>query len=339
MLRTHTCGELRNEHISSTVTLSGWIQKIRNKGSIIWIDLRDRYGVTQLVIEATIAPAGLMQKVNSLAREYVIQITGKVKNRTSPNPNLLTGTIEVQVQHLNVLNPSQTPPFTIEPNTDGGEALRMQYRYLDLRRQPLQNNLLLRHRVMRALRTFLEQKNFLEIETPMLIKTTPEGARDFLVPSRMQPGACYALPQSPQTLKQLLMIAGFDRYYQLAKCFRDEDLRADRQPEFSQLDCELSFVTQADIRHTFEACLQEVFQKVSGITLPNFPVMTYREAIEQYGTDKPDTRLGMPFIDISSLAQTKTFLPFDQSEQVIGMNVAGQAHYTRKQLDQLGKLY
>jgi len=335
MVRTHTCGELRPEHTGLTVTLCGWVQHIRDKGGLLWIDVRDRYGVTQLIFEEATSTPALTQQAKGLKREYVIKVQGTVVVRKEQNPSLSTGAIEVQVQTLSILNTAKTPPFLIEAETDGGEELRMQYRYLDLRRPPLQRNLMLRHQVMQQTRAYLNQAQFLEIETPMLIKSTPEGARDFVVPARMQPGQFYALPQSPQTFKQLLMVAGFDRYYQLARCFRDEDLRADRQPEFTQIDCELSFVTQEDIRTIFEGLVRHLFQQIKGIALPPFPCMTYAKAIQLYGTDKPDLRFGMPFVELTHLVQRQGFRVFDEAALVVGICAPGCAGYTRKQLDLL----
>ena len=335
MVRTHTCGELRPEHVGLTVTLCGWVQHIRNKGRLLWIDLRDRYGVTQLIFEEVASTPTLIQHAKELKREYVIEVQGIVVTRNERNPSLPTGAIEVQVQTLRILNKAKTPPFLIETETDGGEALRMQYRYLDLRRLPLQNNLMLRHQVMHQTRAYLNQEQFMEIETPMLIKSTPEGARDFVVPARMQPGQFYALPQSPQTFKQLLMVAGFDRYYQLARCFRDEDLRADRQPEFTQIDCELSFVTQEDILTLFEGLVGYLFRNIKGVALPKFTRMTYAKAMQLYGTDKPDLRFGMPFVELTHLVQRKGFRVFDDAALVVGICVPGCAGHTRKQLDEL----
>ena len=335
MERTHTCGELRLAHVGLTVTLYGWVQRVRNKGGLLWLDLRDRYGITQLIFEEGNTSPIIIQKARELGREYVVQVQGTVVEKNASNPHMLTGAIEVQVQKLEILNPSKTPPFLIEAATDGGEALRMQYRYLDLRRPPLQKNLMLRHQVMQQTRAYLNQKHFIEIETPMLIKSTPEGARDFVVPSRMHPGQFYALPQSPQTFKQLLMVAGFDRYYQLAKCFRDEDLRADRQPEFTQIDCELSFATQEDILVIFEGLVKYLFQHIKNVTLPQFPRMAYAKAMRLYGTDKPDLRFGMPFVELTQLAQPQGFRVFDEAALVVGICVQGCAGYTRKQLDQL----
>ena len=335
MGRTHTCGELRLEHTGLTVTLYGWVQRVRNKGGLLWLDLRDRYGITQLIFEEGLTAPLLLQHARELGREYVIKAQGKVVARSVKNIRLPTGDIEVRVQTLELLNAAKTPPFLVEAETDGREELRMQYRYLDLRRPSLQNNLILRHQVMQQIRAYLSQHHFLEIETPMLIKSTPEGARDFVVPSRMHIGQFYALPQSPQTLKQLLMIAGFDRYYQFARCFRDEDLRADRQPEFTQIDCELSFVTQEDVMSIFEGLVKYIFQYIQNIELPPFPRMTYAEAVKLYGTDKPDLRFGMPFVELTHLAQQQGFRVFDESALVVGICVQGCSGYSRKQLDEL----
>ncbi len=333
--RTHTCGELRLKHVGLTVTLCGWIQRVRNKGGLLWLDLRDHYGITQLVVEEEAASPTLIQKARELRREYVVQVQGMVMARNANNPRMVTGAIEVTVQTLEISNASKTPPFLVETETDGREELRMQYRYLDLRRPPLQNNLMLRHKVMQQTRAYLNQKQFIEIETPILIKSTPEGARDFVVPSRMHPGEFYALPQSPQTFKQLLMVAGFDRYYQFARCFRDEDLRADRQLEFTQIDCELSFVTQEDILVIFEELVRYLFRHIKNVELPQWPRMPYAKAIQLYGTDKPDLRFGMPFVELTHLGQQQGFRVFDESALVVGICVQGCAGYTRKQLDQL----
>lgn len=335
MTRTHTCGELRLDNVGTEVTLCGWVQRIRNKGGLLWLDLRDRYGVTQLIFEEGTTDAVLLENARALGREYVLQVQGHVIARSARNPQMLTGDIEVQVKALEVLNTAQTPPFLIETETDGGEELRMQYRYLDLRRTPLQKNLILRHQLMQQIRRYLNEQQFLEMETPMLIRSTPEGARDFVVPSRLQPGQFYALPQSPQTLKQLLMVAGFDRYYQLVRCFRDEDLRADRQPEFTQLDCELSFVAQEDILSIFEGLMRHLFQHTKEVELPTFPRMTYEEAMRLYGSDKPDLRFGMPFGELTHLAQQQGFPVFDEAQLVAGICAPGCAGYTRKQLDAL----
>ena len=335
MFRTHTCGELSIKDTGKTVTLSGWVQRARDMGGMTFVDLRDRYGITQLVFN-TEADKALADKAATLGREFVIQVTGIVTERSSKNPKLATGDIEIIASTLNVLNASATPPFTIEDNTDGGEDLRMKYRYLDLRRNPLKNNLLNRHRVGKAVREYLDGKGFADIETPFLIKSTPEGARDFVVPSRLNEGQFYALPQSPQTFKQLLMVSGFDRYYQIVRCFRDEDLRADRQPEFTQIDCEMAFVEQEDILNLFEGMVKHVFKSVRGLELPEIPRMTYDDAMTYYGNDKPDLRFGMRFVDLTN-TETKqaNFKVFDDAEFIVGIKADGCADYTRKQLDEL----
>ncbi len=335
MLRTHTCGELRITHVGQPVSLTGWVQRLRDKGSILWIDLRDRYGITQLFFEEGSTPAALMLAAKEVGREYVIQAKGIVTERMSKNDKLSTGDIEVKVTELVVLNTAKTPPFTIEDNTDGGDELRMKYRYLDLRRNPVRESLQLRHKVAQQTRTYLDSQNFIEVETPVLIKSTPEGARDFVVPSRIHNGEFYALPQSPQTFKQLLMVSGFDRYYQIVKCFRDEDLRADRQPEFTQIDCEMSFITQEDILSTFEGLIRHLFKTVKNIDMPSVPRMTYDEAMKLYGSDKPDTRFEMKFVEIKELTAGKNFQVFDSAEMVVGICAKGCAEYTRKQLDEL----
>ncbi len=335
MLRTHTCGELRAEHIGNEVILSGWVQKIRDKGGLIWIDLRDRYGITQLLLEEGRTDNDMITVARSLGREFVIKVTGKVIERVSKNPKMPTGDIEIDAAGLEILSQSKVPPFTIEDNTDGGEELRMKYRYLDLRRNPLKENLELRHRLSIETRKFLDGERFLEIETPYLIKSTPEGARDFVVPSRIHEGEFYALPQSPQTFKQLLMVAGYDRYYQLVKCFRDEDLRADRQPEFTQIDCEMAFVEQEDILSTFEGLVKYLFKTVKGIDIESLERMSYEKAMRLYGSDKPDLRFGMQFVELNDVAQNKGFKVFDDAELVVGINAEGCAAYSRKQLDKL----
>ncbi len=335
MLRTHTCGELRLNDTGKTVTLSGWVQRIRDKGGLIWIDLRDRYGITQLLLEEGRSPAQLIADARKLGREFVIQARGKVIERVSKNPKMATGDIEIDLTEITVLNRSKTPPFTIENETDGGEELRMKYRYLDLRRNPLKESLLLRHKLSLETRKYLDSQEFVEIETPYLIKSTPEGARDFVVPSRMNPGEFYALPQSPQTFKQLLMVAGYDRYYQLVKCFRDEDLRADRQPEFTQIDCEMSFVEQEDILNTFEGLIRYLFKEIKGLELPAFPRLPFDKAMRLYGSDKPDIRFGMTFVELNDVAQGKGFKVFDDAELIVGINAPGCAGYSRKQLDKL----
>ena len=334
-MRTHTCGELRIDHVHEEVILCGWVQKIRDKGGMLWIDLRDRYGLTQLMLEEGKTDKNLLDHARSLGREYVIRAWGKVIERQAKNDKLTTGAIEVLLAGIEILGPAQTPPFIIEDETDGGEELRMRYRYLDLRRHPVRENIVLRHKVMQQVRAYLDSLQFMEVETPVLIKSTPEGARDFVVPSRMHPGEFYALPQSPQTFKQLLMVAGFDRYYQIVKCFRDEDLRADRQPEFTQIDCEMSFVSQEDIMLTFEGLVSHLFENIKGITLDKFPRMTYDEAMRDYGTDKPDIRFGMKITALNELVQNSDFKVFKEASLVAGICVSGCADYSRKQLDAL----
>ena len=333
MLRSHHCGELNENHSEEEVILAGWVQKIRNKGFIVWIDLRDRFGITQLVFDEERSPKVVYNKSLELGREDVIQIKGKVIERESKNPNLASGGIEILATELTVLNASKTPPFTIENETDGGDELRMQYRYLDLRRTPIRENLIFRHKVTMAVRNFLSGKGFIDVETPYLIKSTPEGARDFVVPSRMNSGQFYALPQSPQTFKQLLMIAGFDKYFQIVKCFRDEDLRADRQPEFTQIDCEMTFVEQEDVLDQFEAMIQHLFKEIKGVELGDFPRITFAEAMEKYGNDKPDIRFGMTFGELNALTQNKGFNVFDSQELVVGIAVSGGANMSRKEID------
>ena len=335
MYRTHTCGELRIENKGQKVTLAGWVQKARKLGGMTFIDLRDRYGITQLVVEAD-APAALVDTATSLGREFVIQAVGEVVERQAKNPKMPTGDIEIRLSDITVLNKSVTPPFTIEEESDGGEDLRMKYRYLDLRRGPLQRALALRHRVAHEVRNYLDSKGFMEIETPYLIKSTPEGARDFVVPSRMNPGEFYALPQSPQTFKQLLMVAGYDRYFQIVRCFRDEDLRADRQPEFTQIDCEMSFVEQEDVLETFEGMMRTLFKNVLGVDVPNpLPRMSWYDAMDRYGSDKPDVRFGMEIHELTLLVKGKGFSVLDEAAYVGGIAVPGAAEYTRKQLDEL----
>jgi aspartyl-tRNA synthetase len=334
MYRTNTCGELRIANLNQEVTLAGWVQKARKFGGMIFVDLRDRYGITQLVFNQEIDTA-LCEQAAKLGREWVVQVTGKVAERSNKNPNIPTGDIEIIASALNILNPSETPPFTIEDESDGGDDLRMKYRYLDLRRTPVRANLELRHRMAFATRSYLNENRFLEVETPVLIGSTPEGARDFVVPSRMNPGEFYALPQSPQTLKQLLMVSGFDRYFQIVKCFRDEDLRADRQPEFTQIDCEMSFVEQEDILTVFEGLTKYLFKTIKNIDLPDFPRLPYADAMKQYGSDKPDTRFGMQFVEIKDLTTGKGFGVFDNAEYVGAICAEGCASYTRKQIDEL----
>ncbi|SDY50138.1 aspartate--tRNA ligase [Hymenobacter psychrophilus] len=335
MLRTHTCGELRPEHIGQTVTLCGWVQRTRDKGGILWVDLRDRYGLTQLALEEGVETAEVREQARQLGREFVLSVTGTVAERHSKNDKMPTGGIEIRVEQLDVLNPAKLPPFLIEDDTDGGDDLRMKYRYLDLRRNPVRQNLMLRHRVAQATRRYLDGQEFIEVETPVLIKSTPEGARDFVVPSRMNPGEFYALPQSPQTFKQLLMVSGFDRYFQIVKCFRDEDLRADRQPEFTQIDCEMSFVEQEDILNTFEGLVQYLFREVKNLEIGTLPRMTYQDAMRFYGNDKPDTRFDMKFLELNDVAKGHNFPVFEAAELVVGICATGAASYTRKQLDEL----
>ncbi len=335
MYRTHNCGELRLANQGQKVTLSGWVQRLRNKGGVVWIDLRDRYGITQLVFEEGRSPAALLAAAKEVGREYVLQVTGTVVERYAKNPKMPTGDIEIRVEELTVLNKSAVPPFMIADETDGGEDLRMKYRYLDIRRNPVKNALLLRHRMLQETRAYLSGQGFIEVETPVLIKSTPEGARDFVVPSRMNPGEFYALPQSPQTFKQLLMVGGIDKYFQLVKCFRDEDLRADRQPEFTQIDCEMSFVEIEDIQQAFEGLIKHLFKQIKGITIDEVPVMTYADALAQYGSDKPDIRFGMKFVELHDVARGKGFKVFDSAELVVGICARGAAGYSRKQLDAL----
>ena len=335
MLRTHTCGELRLQHVNQQITLAGWVQRVRNKGGLIWVDLRDRYGLTQLIFEEGSTDKALLEKAAQLGREFVVQATGKVLERTSKNDKMPTGDIEIKVEELSVLNSAKVPPFIIEDETDGGDELRMRYRYLDLRRNVIREKLQLRHRMMQETRSYMDKQQFIEVETPVLIKSTPEGARDFVVPSRVNPGEFYALPQSPQTFKQLLMVSGFDRYFQIVKCFRDEDLRADRQPEFTQIDCEMAFVNQEDILHTFEGLIKHLFASVKGVDLGNVPHMTYADAMKFYGNDKPDLRFDMKFVDLTTLAKGTGFAVIDQAEIVLGICAKGAGEYTRKQLDEL----
>ena len=332
MLRTHDCGSLRHSNIGEEVTLSGWVQKTRDLGGMTFVDLRDRYGITQLAFNMD-TNADLCQKARKLGREYVIQVVGKVIERSSKNKNIPTGEIEIEVSALNLLNSSKTPPFTIEDETDGGDDLRMQYRYLDIRRNPVRDNLVLRHRLSTETRKYLDAQDFIEVETPYLIKSTPEGARDFIVPSRMNEGQFYALPQSPQTFKQLLMVGGIDKYYQIVKCFRDEDLRADRQPEFTQIDCEMSFIEQEDILNTFEGLTRHLLKEIKGVELEEFPRMTYDDAMRIYGSDKPDIRFGMTFNEMNAITQLNNFVVFDSAELVLGICAKGCADWTRKQLD------
>jgi len=335
MYRTHSNGELRASHINETVTLAGWVQKSRNKGFMIWVDLRDRYGLTQLIFDEERTSQEVMEVASKLGREFVIQVTGTVIERESKNPKIPTGDIEILVSELSVLNEALVPPFTIEDTTDGGEDVRMKYRYLDIRRKPVRESLVFRHKVTMAVRNYLSEKEFVEIETPYLIKSTPEGARDFVVPSRMNAGEFYALPQSPQTFKQLLMIGGMDKYFQIVKCFRDEDLRADRQPEFTQIDCEMAFVTQEDILETFEGLTRHLLSSINNVEVGEFPRMTYDDAMQRYGNDKPDIRFGMEFGELNAVAQHKEFNVFNQAELVVGIAVPGGNTYTRKEIDKL----
>ncbi|MEC9108702.1 MAG: aspartate--tRNA ligase [Bacteroidota bacterium] len=333
MYRTHNCGELRKSDIGQEVTLAGWVQKIRDKGFMIWVDLRDRYGISQLIFDEQRTSKDLLDQAKSLGREFVIQIHGEVIERTSKNENIPTGDIEILVKELKILNSSSTPPFTIEDDTDGGEELRMKYRYLDIRREPIKQNLVLRHKITQQVRKYLSDHSFIEVETPCLIKSTPEGARDFVVPSRINEGEFYALPQSPQTFKQLLIVAGLDKYFQIVKCFRDEDLRADRQPEFTQIDCEMAFVEQDDILNTFEGLIVDIFKQVKNIDIDKFPKLTYDQAMQKYGTDKPDIRFGMEFVELNELCQHKDFNIFNSAELVVGINIDGGNKLTRKEID------
>ncbi len=335
MYRSHTCGELRQSDINKRVTLSGWVQKTRDKGFVAWVDLRDRYGITQLVFDEERTSSHLLQQARDLGREYVVQVKGVVIERASKNSNIPTGDIEVLVEELAVLNISKTPPFTIENDTDGGEDLRMKYRYLDIRRNPVKNNLIFRSKVAMEVRKYLSSEGFIEVETPYLIKSTPEGARDFVVPSRMNEGQFYALPQSPQTFKQLLMVGGLDKYFQIVKCFRDEDLRADRQPEFTQIDCEMAFVEQEDILNAFEGLTRHLLKEIKGLNVGPFPRMTYDEAMAKYGNDKPDIRFGMEFRPLSPEGESFGFPVFDNAGLVIGITAKGCSEYTRKQIDEL----
>ncbi|WP_330743830.1 aspartate--tRNA ligase [Chryseobacterium sp. CP-77] len=335
MFRSHTNGELSLKNLNEEVTLSGWVQTIRDKGFMIWVDLRDRYGITQLVFDQDRSSAQLMEEAKKLGREFVIQATGRVIERVSKNPNIPTGEIEILVEKLTILNDSQLPPFTIEDETDGGEELRMKYRYLDIRRNPVKDKLIFRHKMAQKVRNYLSDEGFIEVETPVLIKSTPEGARDFVVPSRMNPGQFYALPQSPQTFKQLLMVGGMDKYFQIVKCFRDEDLRADRQPEFTQIDCEMAFVEQEDVMNVFEGMTKTLIKDITGQEFEAFPRMTFADAMRKYGNDKPDIRFGMEFVELNELVKGKDFKIFDDAELVVGINVEGCADYTRKQIDEL----
>ncbi len=335
MYRSHNCGELNISHINKEVTLAGWVQKSRDKGFMIWVDLRDRYGITQLIFDEQRTDKSVIEKAKSLGREFVIQIKGTVIERVSKNPNMATGDVEILVTELTILNEAQLPPFTIEDETDGGEDIRMKYRYLDIRRNPVKNNLLFRHKVSMEVRKYLSDQGFCDVETPYLIKSTPEGARDFVVPSRMNEGQFYALPQSPQTFKQLLMVGGMDKYFQIVKCFRDEDLRADRQPEFTQIDCEMAFVEQEDILNMFEGLTRHLLKEIKGIEVEKFPRMTYDYAMKTYGNDKPDIRFEMKFGELNEVAQHKEFGVFNSAELVVGIAAPGCANYTRKEIDAL----
>ena len=335
MYRTHTNGQLRAEHIGQEVTLAGWVQKTRDKGFMVWVDLRDRYGITQLIFDAQRTQKDMMQQAQNLGREFVIQISGTVIERESKNSNIPTGDIEILVSKVTILNASLTPPFTIEDTTDGGEDLRMKYRYLDIRRNPVRENLIFRHKVSMAVRNYLSGQGFVDVETPYLIKSTPEGARDFVVPSRMNQGQFYALPQSPQTFKQLLMVGGLDKYFQIVKCFRDEDLRADRQPEFTQIDCEMAFVEQEDILNTFEGLTRHLLKEINGVSIGAFPRMQYDDAMRLYGNDKPDIRFAMEFGELNQVTKHKEFNVFNTAELVVGIAVPGANSYTRKEIDKL----
>jgi len=335
MYRSHSCGELRATHINKEVTLAGWVQKVRDKGFMIWVDLRDRYGITQLIFDEERSSTALINQAKTLGREFVIQVKGTVIERASKNPNIPTGAIEILVSELKILNEALLPPFTIEDETDGGEELRMKYRYLDIRRNPVKQNLIFRHKVAQEVRKYLSSEDFIEVETPYLIKSTPEGARDFVVPSRMNEGQFYALPQSPQTFKQLLMIGGMDKYFQIVKCFRDEDLRADRQPEFTQIDCEMAFVEQEDILNAFEGLTRHLLKEIKGVEVAEFPRMTFDEAMQKYGNDKPDIRFGMEFGELNEISQHKEFNVFNQAELVVGIAVPGGNSYSRKEIDKL----
>ena len=335
MYRSHSCGELRASHINTEVTLAGWVQKSRDKGFMVWVDLRDRYGITQLIFDEARTPKAMIEKAKSLGREFVIQITGTVIERESKNAKMTTGNVEVLVSKLEILNEALTPPFTIEDNTDGGEDIRMKYRYLDIRRNPVKDSLIFRHKVSMEVRKYLSDQEFIEVETPYLIKSTPEGARDFVVPSRMNEGQFYALPQSPQTFKQLLMVGGMDKYFQIVKCFRDEDLRADRQPEFTQIDCEMAFVEQEDILNTFEGLTRHLLKEINGVSIGAFPRMQYDDAMRLYGNDKPDIRFAMEFGELNQVAKHKEFNVFNSAELVVGIAVPGANSFTRKEIDKL----
>ena len=335
MYRSHSCGELRASHINTEVTLAGWVQKSRDKGFMIWVDLRDRYGITQLIFDEERTPKEIIEKAKTLGREFVVQVTGTVIERDSKNPKIPTGAIELLVSKLDILNEAKLPPFTIEDQTDGGEDIRMKYRYLDIRRNPVKNSLMFRHKVAMEVRKYLSNQEFVEVETPYLIKSTPEGARDFVVPSRMNSGEFYALPQSPQTFKQLLMVGGMDKYFQIVKCFRDEDLRADRQPEFTQIDCEMAFVEQEDVLNIFEGMTRHLLKEINGVEVAEFPRMSFDDAMRLYGNDKPDIRFGMEFGELNEVTKHKEFKVFNEAELVVGIAVPGGASYTRKEIDKL----
>lgn len=335
MYRSHNCGELRAAHINTEVTLAGWVQGVRDKGFMVYVDLRDRYGITQLYFDEEQTDTSTLKRAQKLGREFVIQVTGKVQERASKNPNIPTGDVELLVSELNILNEAKLPPFTIEDETDGGEDLRMKYRYLDIRRNPVKDSLIFRHKVTQEVRNYLSKEGFIEVETPYLIKSTPEGARDFVVPSRMNEGQFYALPQSPQTFKQLLMVGGMDKYFQIVKCFRDEDLRADRQPEFTQIDCEMAFIEQEDILNAFEGLTRHLLKEINGVEVEKFPRMLYDDAMRLYGNDKPDIRFGMTFGELNAVAQHKDFNVFNKAELVVGIAVPGGNSYTRKEIDKL----
>ncbi len=335
MYRSHSCGELRASHINTEVTLAGWVQKSRDKGFMIWVDLRDRYGITQLIFDEERTPKEIIEKAKTLGREFVVQVTGTVIERDSKNPKIPTGAIELLVSKLDILNEAKLPPFTIEDQTDGGEDIRMKYRYLDIRRNPVKNSLMFRHKVAMEVRKYLSNEEFIEVETPYLIKSTPEGARDFVVPSRMNSGEFYALPQSPQTFKQLLMVGGMDKYFQIVKCFRDEDLRADRQPEFTQIDCEMAFVEQEDVLNIFEGMTRHLLKEINGVEVAEFPRMSFDDAMRLYGNDKPDIRFGMEFGELNEVTKHKEFKVFNEAELVVGIAVPGGASYTRKEIDKL----
>ncbi|MEI7509964.1 MAG: aspartate--tRNA ligase, partial [Flavobacterium sp.] len=335
MYRSHNCGELNASHINQEVTLAGWVQKSRDKGFMNWVDLRDRYGITQLLFDESRSAKSVFELAKTLGREFVVQVKGTVIEREAKNKNMATGEIEILVKEMTILNAALTPPFTIEDETDGGEDIRMKYRYLDIRRNPVKNSLLFRHKVAQAVRNYLSDLDFCEVETPYLIKSTPEGARDFVVPSRMNQGQFYALPQSPQTFKQLLMVGGMDKYFQIVKCFRDEDLRADRQPEFTQIDCEMAFVEQEDILNVFEGLTRHLLKEIKGIDVEKFPRMTYDHAMKAYGNDKPDIRFGMEFGELNEVTKSKDFPVFNAAELVVGIAAPGCASYTRKEIDAL----